>query len=119
MASKDKKQGPSFTAEAMKDLEVGMELLKILRAIRKPIVVTVNGETWTIDLVEAKISAGGSEAREFSVEISEEHLRDIISGKLDPIQAVIGSKIKIKGSMAHLMKLQALKPKLLKIQAKY
>jgi putative sterol carrier protein len=103
----------------MKDLEVGLELLKIVKAIKKPIVVIVDGEAWSIDLNENKISPGAPEKFEFSVEMSEEVLKDMISGKVDPIQAVVGAKIKIKGSMAHAMKLQALRPKLLKLRSKY
>ena len=115
----EKKNGPSFIGEAMKDLQVAMELLKIVKGIKKAIVVTVDGETWSIDLNEGKISPGKADSVEFSVEISEENLKDMIAGKLDPIQAVMSNKIKIKGSMAHAMKLQALRPKLLKIRSKY
>ena len=44
---------------------------------------------------------------------------DLTSGKLQPVAAFMQGKIKVKGSMTHLLKLQGLQPKLEAIRAKY
>ena len=49
----------------------------------------------------------------------EKDFLELVSGKLQPVQAFMGGKIKVKGNMGVLMKLQGLQPKLEKMRAKY
>lgn len=118
MSKKEKKE--IDIVEAMKDAQIGMDLLKISREFKKPLNIIVPGKgNWSIDFANAKIEEKLSEKPEITLEIAEETIRGLANGTTNAMQAFMQQKIKVKGNLQHLMKLQNLQPKLEKLRAKY
>jgi len=106
-------------AEAMADANVLMELLGIVKSIKKPYQLSVDDKSWAIDFEKNKITPGKADKPELTIEMKQADLEQLISGKLTPIAAFMQGKIKAKGNMGILMKLQSVQPKLEKLRAKY
>jgi putative sterol carrier protein len=108
-------------AEAMQDANVLMELFGIARSIKKPYQLSVENPNrdWTIDFEKATIKPGKADKPELTITMKEADLQALVSGKTTPVAMFMQGKIKAKGNMSILMKLQGLQPKLDKLRSKY
>jgi putative sterol carrier protein len=108
-------------ADAMLDANVLMELLAVAKSIKKPYQLSLENPNrdWTIDFEKNKITAGKADKPDLTITMQESAVHDLIAGKATPLQLFMGGKIKAKGNMGVLMKLQGLQPKLDKLRSKY
>ena len=116
MADKNKKVD---VAEALNDANVLMELFAIAKSIKKPYQLSVDDKDWTIDFEKAKISPGKADKPELTISMKDADIQSLISGKSTPVALFMQGKIKAKGNMGNLMKLQSIQPKIEKLRSKY
>lgn len=102
----------------MEAAAVGMQALKIVSDMKRPLELAVGDKTYTIDFQNKKVERTKADKPELSVGLKEEDFNDLVSGKLQPVQAVMQGKIKLKGNMGILMKMQPLQTKLQDIEKK-
>ena len=97
------------------------ELLAIAKSIKKPYQLSIENPSmdFTIDFEKGKITPGKAEKPELTITMNEQDLQALVAGKIQPIALFMQGKIKAKGNMAQLMKLQSIQPKLDKLKAKY
>jgi putative sterol carrier protein len=109
--------------DAMNDGNVLMEVLKIFRDVKKPYQLTLESpdRDWNIDFANCKISPGKSTNPDLTISMKEQDLLDLISGKQNVMALFMEGKVKLKGNMGLLIKLQAsgIQGKLDKIRSKY
>uniref|UniRef100_A0A7S3PLD5 SCP2 domain-containing protein n=1 Tax=Aplanochytrium stocchinoi TaxID=215587 RepID=A0A7S3PLD5_9STRA len=114
-------KAPPPVKELFSDLQVGLDLLKIITDIKKPIQINFKDpdSSYVVDIENKKVSEGTAKKTEINLTFTESDFQDLITGKLNPVQAFMQGKIKFKGNMNLLMKFQGLQPKLEGLRSKY
>jgi putative sterol carrier protein len=119
MSNKTTTKPPVTISDLMTDLQTLLDVLKIVSEIKKPIILVVGDKPYSIDFEQKKVIQGKVKSPEIEITIAEKDFFDLQQGKINPMQAFMGGKIKVKGSMTNLMKFQTIQPKLEKLRSKY
>eukprot|EP00750_Incisomonas_marina_P008096 INCI15224.1.p2 GENE.INCI15224.1~~INCI15224.1.p2 ORF type:complete len:111 (+),score=40.28 INCI15224.1:103-435(+) len=84
----------------------GKALVKKVKGVYQFIIK--GGNNWIVDLKngEGKVEQGKAKKANCTITISDEDFVALADGKLNPQQAFMSGKIKLKGNMALAMKLQ-------------
>ena len=98
------KSAPLFAAIADAIKKDGASFVKKVKGI---IVFDLKDAQWTVDLKNGtgSVTEGRAKKSDITITVSDENFVKMASGKLNPQQAFMGGKIKIKGNMGLAMKL--------------
>ena len=102
-------EGKQLTSEDKMGVIIDETLQEKASAIGNSLKFDLGGEVIVIDgKGGSNVVSQDDQDTDCTLKVSKEDLADLLSGKLNPMNAVMGGKVQIKGDMGVAMKLQSL-----------
>src|SRR2546421_9330760 len=97
-----------FEEKIAKKLQDKPDISKAVNSVYEFNITGDNGGVWTVDLTKepGAVTAGATRAAQCTVTAATGDFLNIVSGKMNPPNAFMSGKLKIKGDMGLAMKLQ-------------
>lgn len=107
MAEEFKSAREVFEKRISESLKTAPEKARTINATYKFEITGENGGIWTVDLKSDPPTCKEIDSdAECTIIVGDKDFVDIVNGKLNPQMAFMTGKLKVKGNMAHALKLQ-------------
>jgi len=102
----DKKPEQFFMDDLAARIKGNPDRAKQISGIFEFVLEGDDGGTWSLDLNEAKVTAGPNEGMDVRIRMKDSDFLDILSGKLNEMAAFTQGKLKVEGNIAMALKLR-------------